>query len=51
MSDNRTPPRPSGRAPEGRERPTASVFRSFVRTLEKLERARPAPRQGREAGR
>ena len=35
-------------AAEPRRRPTYSVFRNFVRTLEKLESARGGARQARE---
>ena len=38
-------------AAEPRRRPTNSVFRNFVRTLEKLESARSGARPGREGSR
>ena len=38
-------------AAEPRRRPTDSVFRNFVRTLEKLESARGGARPGREDSR
>ena len=51
MTANRTVQKPRSRPPAAaRERPTASVFRNFVRALEKLESAR-ATRPAREAGR
>jgi hypothetical protein len=49
MTANRTARRPPARPPA--ERPSGSVFRNFVRALEKLESVRPAPRPSREGAR
>jgi len=52
MKMSRTPQRAPARTPAAaRERPTSNVFRSFVRTLEKLESARAAGRPAREDAR
>jgi hypothetical protein len=52
MTANRSARRPPARPPAAtRERPTASVFRNFLRTLEKLEGGRSAQRPAREGGR